>query len=113
MDIKKIDLDNIQLSSVNPRYTTISSIKTNLIDVLKKSNTSYDEKKVVIDLLSREGTFKDLKSLLSSIQYLGFDEDLEPIFVIDNGSGKVIVGEGNRRIMSLKLLEIYQKLVVQ
>lgn len=100
----EINLKNIELSVVNPRYTTIPSLESNLLEIIKHGNANYDESDVISTLLSREGNFSHLLQLLKSITVMSFDDTIEPILVVKNQDEKIIVAEGNRRIMALKLL---------
>ncbi|MCC3161131.1 MAG: hypothetical protein K4H23_05305 [Mollicutes bacterium PWAP] len=99
----KIKISSIELSKVNPRFTTIHSTDVNLIDVIKSGNDNYVEENVIKELLQREGDFKNFVDLLSSISLMGFDTKIESLYVVKKEE-KIIVAEGNRRILALKLL---------
>lgn len=100
-----LNIDNIFLSSNNPRYTLLNNLEENLFDFFK-NNQSYDfkmQEHTFLELLRSEGNFDDLKKLLDSINKRGFKNQRENIFLIKDDK-KFIVAEGNRRIMILKLL---------
>ena len=86
-------VDNLKLWSLNPR-----------LDPEEKHNSLHD---FILDLISaeKEAFFK----LIDSISSEGFIPG-DPIVVWkDEGSGKHIVAEGNRRVMALKLLRNPEK----
>lgn len=100
-----IDINNIFLSSNNPRYTLLNNLEENLFDFFKNKQ-NYDlemQEQTFLDLLRSEGNFDDLKKLLDSICEHGFKNQGENILLIKDDN-KFIVAEGNRRVMILKLL---------
>lgn len=99
----KIFLNDILLSSNNPRYTLINNAYINLIDFLKKEKDEKNQQEIFIKLLKNEGNFNDLIRLLNNIYNFEFNNLWEPIYLIQN-ENKYIVAEGNRRIMTLNLI---------
>lgn len=98
---ENVEINNIYLSKNNPRYTLIkvsSDLKNFIGDY-----TYYDEGDVFLDLLQQEGDFSDLLKLLKSIYENDFNNKYDLIYLI-NLDSKMVVAEGNRRIMCLKLI---------
>ncbi len=96
-------LDDIQLSNFNPRYSDIEL--GDGIEKLQQENNDYNEVDIAKNLFSYEShdpdKFIDLLESLSSGFKKGIDK---PIFIKSNIKGKMIVIEGNRRLLALKLL---------
>lgn len=112
---KKYSIDSFFLSKSNPRYTLINNLDDkSLLKFIVNQNydKDYDEKEVFNQLLYQEGDFSDLLELLKSINEIGFNNDLDPIYVIknENKSDHFIIAEGNRRLMCLKLISNIFKL---
>lgn len=102
-------IDSFCLSKNNPRYTLLDSINKDLYKFIIGENEEDDEFEkipVYIQLLMREGDFSDLLNLLKSIDDLGFDNENDPLYVVDSLSeSKFTVAEGNRRLMCLNLID--------
>ena len=112
---KKYSVDSFFLSKSNPRYTLINNLDDkSLLKFIVNQNydKDYDEKEVFNQLLYQEGDFSDLLELLKSINEIGFNNDLDPIYVIKNENklDHFIIAEGNRRLMCLKLISNIFKL---
>lgn len=101
---KNISIDDILLSSNNPRFTLINSIDDNLIDFFKNEKDFENQNLIFNKLLSSEGDFSDLIKLLNNILEFGFINSGEHIFLIQLTENKYVVAEGNRRMMCLKLI---------
>ncbi|MCF0218044.1 MAG: hypothetical protein HUJ42_03335 [Malacoplasma sp.] len=105
IEIKDISLDNILLSASNPRFSPMNSIDESIIDHIKKDIDITTQNNVFKKILSTEDNFADLLSLLKSVENLGFENENEPIYLINLENNKYVVAEGNRRIMCLKLIK--------
>lgn len=99
-----IDLDDIIFSKNNPRFTLVKSFEENLISFLA-SKKEDNQKKIFKKLLLLEGDFQDLKRLLENIRNIGFDNSIDPLYLIKDKENNIYtVAEGNRRLMCLKLI---------
>ncbi|MCK5867373.1 MAG: hypothetical protein KAG14_03160 [Mycoplasmataceae bacterium] len=97
---KNINLNNIYLCSVNPRF---SSSKLDLTGEYIR-NQQKEESSAIENILKFEGDYAKLLDLFRSVSQ-GINEELEKPLVIDWENEKKIVVEGNRRILTLKVLE--------
>lgn len=98
-----IDLAKVLLSEHNPRFTMLNSFDNDLSKFLITENIENKQEKIFNKLLISEGNFDDLLRLLQNIDNNGFNNKIEPIYLIENNNN-YIVAEGNRRTMCLKLI---------
>ena len=82
-----IDLDKLLLDATNPRLAELG---------IPKTASQFELLKALWDEMAVE-------EVAMSIAYSGYFEH-EPLFVEDNGHGKYVVIEGNRRLAAVKLL---------
>ncbi len=82
-----IDLDELLLDATNPRLAELG---------IPETASQFDLLKALWDEMAVE-------EVAMSIAYSGYFEH-EPLFVEDNGDGKYVVIEGNRRLAAVKLL---------
>lgn len=109
-DPEDIEIDNISeiyLSDKNPRFTTTILDKNIIMKNFMFSKQTEQEEDNIYKLLSYEGDFSDFLSLIQSIYENGYkssDSDIIYLVKQENEDKKYIVAEGNRRILSLKLI---------
>src|SRR5258708_8254264 len=82
-----INLDELLLDATNPRLAELG---------IPETASQFDLLKALWDEMAVE-------EVAMSIAYSGYFEH-EPLFVEDNGDGKYVVIEGNRRLAAVKLL---------
>lgn len=100
-----VNLDDICLSKFNPRYTLFE--KENILQLVKSEiDDNYNEIFTFKKLISLESDFSDLLELLESIKKYGFQSKTENIYIVklEQSKYKYVVAEGNRRLMTLKLI---------
>lgn len=84
---RHIELDKLLLDATNPRLAELG---------IPKTASQFELLKALWDEMAVE-------EVAMSIAYSGYFEH-EPLFVEDNGHGKYVVIEGNRRLAAVKLL---------
>ena len=99
------DIDELIITEFNPRFYLIDDVNNNLLQLFKKDVSSENKQQEIANkIIKFEGDFAEFEDLLSSIYKDGFDNTTEPILLVKNLNGKFIVVEGNRRVLSLKLI---------
>jgi len=96
----KINNKEIRMLPINPRYTNMEKINFKDLNFL-----NYSDIDVARKLLNYEGDFSDLLELISSIESNGFLYLNDQILIhLDKNSHSYYALEGNRRLLSIKLI---------
>lgn len=96
-------LNKLYLYDSNPRYINVKESKEKIksinVDNLNEAHNENAAKK----LIEYEGDYRDLLDLISSIIDRGFREKANPFYLLEKDD-KYIVTDGNRRMLSLLLI---------
>ena len=106
----KIKIEELQISSLNPRYNNFLLGEKEIDKYGSLWNKMYllgnEEPQIhtAANLMKLEGDFQDLIILLESLSEDGFNDKLDSVIALKNKEEEYIVIEGNRRVMALKFL---------